>query len=177
MSLLPTVRRFDAQEWRAYRDIRLRALRDSPNAFGSTLEYEQARSDDDWSTRLADGATSPWNLPLTAERENELVGLAWGRIDPAEPETAYVFQMWVAPRCRGLGLGARLLDALLKWARETGAQSVRLGVTCGDSPARRLYARAGFVPAGDPKPLRPGADVFGQPMRLELRRGAASLDA
>jgi ribosomal protein S18 acetylase RimI-like enzyme len=171
---LPSVRRFDIREWRAYRDIRLRALGDSPNAFSSTLDLEQSRSDDDWAKRLAAGATSRWNLPLVAEHENELVGLAWGRINPAEPETAYIFQMWVAPRCRELGLGAMLLDALLNWAREAGAQIVKLGVTCGDSPARRLYAQAGFVPAGDPEPLRPGADVLAQPMRLELRRGAAS---
>ena len=167
-----SVRRFHAQEWHAYRDIRLRALRDSPDAFGSTFDLERQRSDDDWTTRLASGATSPWNLALAAEYENELVGLAWGRIDPADPETADVFQMWVAPHRRGLGLGSMLLDALIKWARESGVRRVRLGVTCGDSSAQRLYARAGFLPIGDPEPLRPGTTVFAQPMCLQLRRDA-----
>ncbi len=165
---MPSVRPLGAHEWRAYRDLRLRALRDSPTAFGSMLEFEQPRSDADWGERLSAGATSEWNLPLVAVNGDELVVLAWGRIDPPKPETAYVFQMWVAPPSRGLGCGAMLLDALVTWARDVKARSVVLGVTCGDTAATRLYTRAGFEPVGDPEPLRPGSTLLSQSMRLEL---------
>lgn len=162
------VRHLKADEWRAYRDVRLRALGDSPNAFGSTLSVEEIKPDEYWVERLSAGATSRWNLPVVAGTGDELVGLAWGWIDPSVPQTAHVFQMWVAPNSRGLGCGSMLLDALINWARQSNAQHVVLRVTCGNTAANRLYTRAGFEPAGDPEPLRPGSTELAQPMRLIL---------
>jgi len=165
---MASVRRLKAHEWRAYRDVRLRALGDSPNAFGSTIEVEGVKPDEYWAERLSAAATSQWNLPLAADTGDELVGLVWGWIDPLAPETAHVYQMWVAPNSRGQGCGSMLLDALITWAREANAQSVVLRATCGDTPAMRLYTRAGFKPEGEPQPLRPGSTVLAQPMRLVL---------
>jgi ribosomal protein S18 acetylase RimI-like enzyme len=165
---MPSVRRLRADEWRAYRDLRLRALADSPNAFGSTLAVEQTKPDEYWAARLSSAASSPWQLPLVAEAGSDLVGLVWGWIDPSMPETAHVFQMWVDPQTRGMGCGSTLLDALLAWARDAKVSAVVLRVTCGDTPALRLYARAGFTSVGDPQPLRPGSRVLAQPMRCDL---------
>lgn len=165
---MPSVRRLGAHEWRAYRDLRLRALGDSPDAFRSTREVDRQRPDAYWAERLSSGAASGWDLPLVAEDGDELVGLAWGRIDPAEPRTAHLVQMWVAPETRGLGCGSMLLDAMVTWAGDAGARSVVLSVTCGDTPAKRLYSQAGFEPVGDPEPLRPGSTLLSQRMRLDL---------
>jgi len=165
---MPTIRPLRADEWRAYRDLRLRALADSPDAFASLFEDQRDRPDAHWEDRLALAVASPHQHPLVAEDGDALVGLVWGVIDPPTPETAHVIQMWVAPEARGRGVGAMLIDAVAAWARDAGARTVALDVTCGDSPARRLYERAGFVPAGDPEPLRPGSRVLAQPMRLEL---------
>lgn len=163
-----SVRRLRADEWPAYRDLRLLALGHSPDAFGSTLEIERAKPDEYWAERLSSAATSQWQLPLVAEAGTRLVGLVWGWIDPSRPEAAHVFQMWVAPETRGLGCGSRLLDAVVAWATKANVRSVLLRVTCGDTPARRLYMRAGFIPCGDPEPLRPGSTVLAQPMTLDL---------
>lgn len=162
------VRRLDAREWRAYRDLRLRALGDAPDAFGTTLEAAQRHSDAHWAERVSAGAGSAWDLPLVAEDGDRLVAMVWGTIDPAARETAHVIQMWVAPESRGVGCGAMLLDAVVRWARDAGARGVDLRVRCGDTPARRLYSRAGFEPAGEPEPIRPGSALLAQPMRLEL---------
>jgi len=61
-----------------------------------------------------------------------------------------------------------LLGAVSAWARAKHASYLELGVTCGDSPARRLYARAGFEREGQPQPFRPGSELIGQMMRLKL---------
>jgi GNAT superfamily N-acetyltransferase len=172
MTDAPTIRAFTADEWRVYRDLRLRALADSPDAFGSTLAEEEGRLDAEWSRRLASGADARWNLPLVAEVRGEPIGLAWGRIETSAPDVAALYQMWVAPSHRGLGAGHMLLEAVIAWARAQNAAYLDLGVTCGNSPARRLYERAGFKPMGEPQPLRPGSQLWGQPMRLALR-GAA----
>jgi GNAT superfamily N-acetyltransferase len=97
------------------------------------------------------------------------VGLAWARIDPAEPDRAYLYQMWVAPPFRRLGVGRMLLAAATAWARASNARSLALSVTCGSVPAERLYTAAGFTPAGAPEPIRPGSPLLVQPMQLELR--------
>jgi GNAT superfamily N-acetyltransferase len=146
----------------------LRALADSPDAFGSTLEVEQAKPDEYWSERLSSTAASQFQLPLVAEAHGEFAGLVWGWIDPSKPDTAHVIQMWVAPEARGKNLGALLLNSVVAWAREVRVKSVLLRVTCGNSPANHLYVRAGFAPVGDPEPLRPGSSVLAQPMALSL---------
>ena len=80
MKFMPStlsVRVFGSHEWHVYRDLRLRALTDSPDAFGSTLSQEQRRGDEEWSARLAGGAASGKDLPLVAEVSSKPVGLAW----------------------------------------------------------------------------------------------------
>ena len=166
---MPSIRTLAADEWRAYRDVRLRALADSPDAFGRTLAEEAVRPDAEWARRLASSADVRANLPVVAEARGELVGLAWGRIDPSNPDIATLTQMWVAPTHRGRGVGQSLLKAVIAWATAQNAASLDLGVTCGDNPARRLYERAGFNPLGEPQSLRPGSTLLAQPMRLALR--------
>jgi GNAT superfamily N-acetyltransferase len=166
----PTIRRFEPQEWRKYRRLRLRALAESPDAFGSTLALESERPDAEWVRRLEEGTDMRCHLPLVAQFGGEPIGLAWGRIDAADREMAHLYQMWVAPEHRRYGTGRLLLDAVIAWAERTGARCLALDVTCGDTSAMRLYGRAGFTPAGRPQPLRPGSPLMKQPMRLMLRR-------
>ena len=162
------IRRFSADEWREYRDLRLRALASSPDAFGSTYDEEVRRSDAQWVTRLAVGAASPLDLPLVAEVDGTRVGLAWGKIEPPALGIAHLYQVWVDPAFRGRGVGGRLVEAIKVWANEAGAFMMHLTVTCGDSSAARLYRRAGFRPAGEPALLRPGSALLEQTMTLDL---------
>ena len=168
MTRTPSVRSFFPHEWQTYKELRLRALADSPDAFGSTLAGECTRTDAEWARRLQSGIEHPWNLPVLAEVATEPIGLAWGRIEESNPEVANVYQMWVAPTHRRLGAGDLLLRAVIVWARAQKVHRVVLGVTCGDTAAYRLYVRAGFKPVVEPAPLRPGSSVLAQPMELVL---------
>jgi GNAT superfamily N-acetyltransferase len=172
MAAAPSVRPFRAHEWRTYRDLRLRALTDSPDAFEATLAGEESRADGEWANRLALGADDRWNLPLLAEVAAQPVGLAWGRIEKTTPDVARVYQMWVAPAHRGQGAGRILLEAIIAWASAAGVRRLGLGVTCGESPARGLYVRAGFTPIGQAGPLRPGSALLVQPMQKLLSSDA-----
>ena len=164
-----TVRKFEPPEWILYRGLRLRALAESPDAFGSTLAAEQHRAADEWAARLADGANSGLDLPLIAEVHLEAAGLAWAKVDASNPSLVNIYQMWVAPEFRGQGLGRLLLRAAVEWARTRKAHSMHLRVTCGNTPAVSLYTREGFEPAGPSEPLRPGSALCAQPMSLRLK--------
>jgi GNAT superfamily N-acetyltransferase len=168
----PKIRTFAPREWSTYKDLRLRSLADSPDAFGRTLAEERDRADAEWSNRLTSATDRNWDLPLMAELDEEAIGLAWGRIERSTPDVANLYQMWVAPDHRRLGAGRMLLEAIIAWARARNVCYLDLGVTCGDNPAIRLYTRAGFERLGEPELLRPGSDLLAQPMRLKLRSGA-----
>jgi ribosomal protein S18 acetylase RimI-like enzyme len=162
------VRPLLAAEWPLYRELRLRALRDSPDAYGSVLALESALTDDEWSTRLARGVDSASELPLLAECDGEPCGLAWVRLDDDAPDSAHLYQMWVAAEHRRRGVGRALVDAAGAWSRVMGAQQLELDVTCNNDAAVRLYEGAGFVTYGEPRPLRAGSTLEAQGMRRML---------
>jgi ribosomal protein S18 acetylase RimI-like enzyme len=172
-----TVRRFTPEDWRLYRDLRLRALQDAPDAFGSTYAHECERADTDWRTRLARGSTSNRDLPLVAEVDGEPGGLAWACLEDEVPAVAHLYQMWVAPECRRQGVGGALLDAAVAWARTVESDALMLDVTVSNGPAVHLYEQAGFVPVGNPKPLRPGSPLQSRSLRLSFAIGSAEASA
>jgi GNAT superfamily N-acetyltransferase len=138
-----------ADSWRTWRETRLRALRDSPDAFGSTYEREAAFTEADFRARL--GVVGCSVLATTAGGP---VGMAGGFLDL--PRWCHVVAMWVEPAWRGHGVGRALLDRVVTWADEHGLRS-HLDVTVGNDTARVFYERAGFVGTGETRPLRAGS--------------------
>jgi GNAT superfamily N-acetyltransferase len=65
--------------------------------------------------------------------------------------------MWVSPAYRRRGIGHALLNALIAWAKEQGAQRLELGVSEGNTPAIHLYEQLGFAEASRPMPSPPNA--------------------
>ncbi len=145
------VRRVDADAWEDWRDIRLRSLRDSPDAFGSTVEREMAFTEADWAGRL-DGR-GPAVLAYQAD-EPVALGAGW----EYEPGKLMIVAMWTEPRVRGQGIGTRILDELVGWAQEHDLRP-DLWVADANPAARRLYEIYGFVANGDTSPLREGSEL------------------
>lgn len=65
-------------------------------------------------------------------------------------------RMYVVPSARGRGLGAALVDSVVKAARGIGYRTMKLDTSSTMAEAQRLYERKGFVPCGaynaDPEP-------------------------
>ena len=168
-----TIRPIHPGEWREYRRLRLRALQDAPDSFGSTYEAEATREDEAWAARIQQAYISGNDAALFAEYKSTICGLAWCKIDAHALEVANLYQMWVAPETRGIGAGSELLEAAIVWASQAGANVMRLGVTVADSPAMRLYVRRGFAKVGEVEPLRLGSSISAQAMELKLSNSAA----
>jgi len=162
----PAIHTLLPADWPVYRDLRLRALANAPDAFCSTLAEESQRPDDVWAARLAAPALGAHQQgwPFVAALDGTPVGLAWVKMDGVG---ASLYQVWVAPEARGRGVGAALLDAAIAWARARRATALRLDVTAGDGAAARLYRRMGFVDVGVPV-ARTGTALSEQAMMLAL---------
>jgi ribosomal protein S18 acetylase RimI-like enzyme len=126
---------------------------DSPSAFASTHAAEAGHPPRHWTsraTRAASGADSATYLAVT---DRSVVGIVGGvRPDPASSAIQLV-SMWVAPSHRRAGIARTLVDAVIEWAGETGAEHVDLWVTRGNDAAVRLYEAAGFRETGDHRAL------------------------
>jgi GNAT superfamily N-acetyltransferase len=125
------------------REVRLRALRDSPDSFWATYDKESELPPEKWAERLTDPRSRWW---VAEAGDGVDVGLVCVFLE--EPG-AHLGSMWVAPEARGEGVGSRLVDEAVSWARTTGAEQVRLWAVDGNHAARALYARKGFVPTGE----------------------------
>jgi ribosomal protein S18 acetylase RimI-like enzyme len=145
------VRRLGPDDWATLRDIRLRALAESPDAFGSTLEREQAFTEEDW-RRRASG-------PVVVVHDPRPVAMG-GTFD--REGVLHVWGMWTDPAHRRRGHARRVLDALIPADR-----GARLDVNLANPDARAVYERYGFAGTGETEPLRPGSE---QTMELMVLR-------
>jgi ribosomal protein S18 acetylase RimI-like enzyme len=145
-----TVRRLGAHEADLLRDVRLRALRDAPAAFGSTLAREERYEPAKWERWAAEAASGEQQAIFVAE---PAAGMASGVIDDEDPALAHLYAMWVAPDARGTGTGKALLEAVVAWATERGAERLTTSVTDGNAVAAGLYTAAGFADTGRREPL------------------------
>ena len=130
------------ENWTRYKAIRLRALKDSPDAFGSTLERELGFSDEQWQERLRNPETGTFVATSVGGKD---IGLAVGA--PYDG-TAGLFAMWVAPEARNMGLGKAMVEAVCDWARTEGYSIVSLDVAIENAAAISLYRAMGFTPNG-----------------------------
>jgi ribosomal protein S18 acetylase RimI-like enzyme len=157
---MPTIHRLGDEDWAAFREIRLRSLLDSPDAFGSTYGEESSQAERWW----RDWAAGRWRgghaAVFLASDDDLAVGTATGAAYDAEPGTAHVYAMWVAPDARGAGVGHRLVDVVSGWARDDGCRVLVLDVTETNEVARSFYGACGFVERGERRrPLREGSDL------------------
>jgi GNAT superfamily N-acetyltransferase len=124
------------------RAIRLRALRDAPDAFGTTWEDAAARPPECWDRQLEQLAT------FVATANGCDLGLVRGVLHDDFSDAAYLISMWVALEARRRGIGSALVDAVVQWARERALNRLFLDVAESNAPAIALYIRKGFVPSG-----------------------------
>jgi ribosomal protein S18 acetylase RimI-like enzyme len=124
------------------RAIRLRALRDAPEAFATTFEEANGWPFETWERQLEQLPT------FVAVTGNLDVGMVRGARQDQQDDTAYLISMWVAAEARRLGVGSALIDAVVGWARGEGFQRLLLDVAEGNAAAMALYADKGFVPTG-----------------------------
>jgi GNAT superfamily N-acetyltransferase len=145
------VRRIRPDDWRRLRDVRLRALADSPTAFATTHTEAAARPDEFWQDRALLGGRASTESMFVAEDGKRFAGLAGCYTDgDGVPQ---VISVWVEPQQRGSGLADALFDAVEGWARDAGLSRLTLWVNVANPRAIGFYERRDYRPTGRSQPF------------------------
>ena len=139
------VRHLSEGDWRLFRSIRLDALADALGTDHPEFRRESEFTGVRWRRRLREHAQFAVFIGARA------VGLVGGQ--PQDADTVYLYSLWLEPAARGLGLATLLVDAVVRWARQHDAHTVRLRVEIANTTARGVYESLGFAVAPDnPRP-------------------------
>lgn len=144
------VRVLEKDEWATYREVRLRALRESPEAFVASAEEEEGFSDDVWADRMERSRR------ILAEDDGEVIGVvSVGSGHRTNiPGAGELFGLWVEAPRRGTGVARRLMEKAAKVAREIGLKQLVYWVGTDNGRAVAFASSFGFRPTDDRRPMR-----------------------
>ncbi len=159
-----------------FRELRVRALHDHPEAFGRTPDEVDAV--EVIAERFRRDAGSDLDFALGAFEGATLVGMTGCHRENAvkHRHVAYIWGVYVAPEHRRTGLGRRLFIATVDRARTwPDLEALWLDVTTVNEGARALYASCAFRTAGTkPRSLKVGDRYYDEElMVLDLRHHRA----
>ncbi len=144
-----TVRALGEQDWQIYRDVRLAALADSPDAFAASAAQERQFDDDFWRRRLARSRR------MIAERDGDVVGVvSVGRPSGDEDQSCELFGLWVRPDLRGAGVAWRLVQAGVDQASTDSFRSVVYWVGTDNGRGVAFASSFGFRPTDARRPMK-----------------------
>ena len=137
------------EQWRRIKDLRIRAISDSPQWFASNLEKEQARSEAEWRETIAN---SYWIIYTYEERDVGIMTVE--KADPIRGTDCWLSGCWIEPELRGKGIMAKMIEELDEISVKEGWLSQGLGVWPNNEVAINAYTKSGFVEQDEPKPSR-----------------------
>ncbi len=146
-----TVHVLDEVDWMTYREMRLTALKESPEAFAATHTLEEAYEETLWRKRMRRATR------LVALDDNAPVGiLSIGRAHADFDDAAELFGLWVRPELRGAGVAKDLFNAASREAERSGARQLVYWVGTDNGRAVAFASGRGFRPSEQRRPMGGG---------------------
>lgn len=108
-----------------------------------------------------------WERAWVAEKDGERVGAVL--VAKESPETAKLRLLHVETETRGLGIGKRLVEECLRFARQAGYQKMTLWTQSILHAARHIYQQAGFHVVREENHRSFGRDLTAETWERDLR--------
>ncbi len=157
-------------QWERFREIRLEALLEEPQAFGSSYAGMEQRPPEYWQGRLTDSAEGEKSLLLFAREGERLVGMI-GAFYGEASDAAEIVSVYTSKAVRGRGVGKALMEGILaEIEKKKGIRKAVLGVNREQVAAVELYRRFGFVTVEEKEEVREDGEVrYGYWMEKQLK--------
>ena len=142
-----TIRRVHKDDWPVLRELRLKALRSDPLAFGSVFEVKLEYPDSRWQELAVQGeGAGDFSTWLAQEAGGRLVGMIVG--DYAEA-SGHLLGLWVDLAVRRRGVAGQLIDRAIAWIHAAHPEApIQLEVNPRQADAVHLYRARGFRATG-----------------------------
>lgn len=133
--------------WEEYRDLRLRALRDEPQAYATSYKDEINTSGQEWQNRLERYQKDKGNWMVFARNGKELVGMVGAYQDEEDKKhkSAHCMALFVSKEYRRKGIAYQLFQQLLNKLRQSGIIKAILYANIEQTAAVALYKKLGFT--------------------------------
>ncbi|MCA9834938.1 MAG: GNAT family N-acetyltransferase [Thermomicrobiales bacterium] len=146
-----TIREINLEDLSAWWVLRLMALRESPDAFGS--EYSTHKDKDPFPFYLDRGylAGGPDTLFAAFDEHGRIVAQAGTRAESGKrSHIGMVISVYTHPEHRGNGLATRLVQAAVEHLQTfPEITSIRISVNSTNASAKKIYEELGFVTWGE----------------------------
>jgi len=134
------IKQLGKNDWREWKEIRLEALKKSPDGFVSSFEEENKTPDNMWAEQLENSIKFGYFI------NDEIVGCSGLLIEKATKisHTGSLFGMYVKDDFRGSGVGFTLVNFVKNYAKENHIKHLYLGCNAENRGAVKLYKKCGF---------------------------------
>jgi ribosomal protein S18 acetylase RimI-like enzyme len=151
------VRVLDEADWPLCRDLRLQALRQSPESFVANYEDEQQYDENAWRERMR---VVRW---LVSELDGKTAGLVGLVLHDEDPERGEIYGLWVAPEARGKRVARGLVQGAAEQARADARRRLYFWVGSDNGPAVAFASAFGFRPTSERRSVRTDDEGEGVP--------------
>jgi ribosomal protein S18 acetylase RimI-like enzyme len=165
------IRKLASSDGLVLKDVRLRALRQAPEAFAQSAAEVENDPDEAWVARAAELAADDGDsvVFLAFGHEAPAIGMAGAYLQPNEDDVV-VWGVWVDPAARGAGWGRRLMERVIEWAENQHRSRLALWMTSTSEPALGLYRGLGFQEVGESRPHPRFPSIVETAMSLDLNK-------
>ena len=134
------IKKLTKHHHKEYKQIRLEALKKSPDSFLSSFEEENKTPDDVWAKQLENSLKFGYFI------NDEIVGCTGLLIEKIAKisHTGTLFGMYVKDDCRGAGIGLALVNFVKDYAKKNHIKHLYLGCNAQNLGAVKLYKKCGF---------------------------------